>query len=234
MPRSVADATRFTPTGPHASETPQQRVARLRSAAREAKATREAGTLMDRIVERGRYVADKAHRITALTLIGATVVAGGITVFAITDLMLHNRRKRAERLAEVQAARTVPADTPTSALPAATPGAVLSTSTPSERTPAPAAQLAPRQGPWEKFKGWAMSGMTPADQEYKVAMLAHEEERKNAARLMTPVIVEATRSGQDHGDRIDRLGADDLVKGEKEAGGSTGVVGSLTGWWSGR
>ena len=82
MPRSVADATRFTPTGPHAftaapapgstGETPQQRVARLRDAARKAKDQKMAGTMMDRIVDRGRVWADRAHRITAVGLIGAT------------------------------------------------------------------------------------------------------------------------------------------------------------------
>jgi hypothetical protein len=80
-PRSVADATRFTPTGPHAftpspaaasGETPQQRVARLRDVARKVKAEKNAGTIMDRIVDRGRVWADRAHRITALGLIGAT------------------------------------------------------------------------------------------------------------------------------------------------------------------
>ena len=86
--RTVADATRFTPSGPHAftaaaaaapggGESPQQRVARLRDAARRAKAERDAGTLMDRVVERGRTWADRAHRITAVGLIGATGASPG-------------------------------------------------------------------------------------------------------------------------------------------------------------
>lgn len=82
-PRSVADATRFTATGPHAftrtspapapaapTETPQQRVARLRGAANQAKLAQV--STFDRIVDRGRIWADRAHRAVAIGLIGAT------------------------------------------------------------------------------------------------------------------------------------------------------------------
>lgn len=84
-PRSVADATRFTATGPHAftrtppapapgpaaaPETPQQRVARLRGAAKQAKLAQV--STFDRIVDRGRIWADRAHRVVAIGLIGAT------------------------------------------------------------------------------------------------------------------------------------------------------------------
>jgi len=104
MSRTVADATRFTATGPHAfsqshptsSETPQQRVARLRDAARRAKEERTAGTVFERLLDRGRTMADKAHRVVAVGLIGGTVLAGAVTVYAITDMMLFNRRRRAE------------------------------------------------------------------------------------------------------------------------------------------
>jgi hypothetical protein len=77
MPRSVADATRFTPTGPVAgtAETPQQRVARLREAAKKAKAEKMAGSFMDQLVDKGRLWADRAHRITAIGLIGATCMS---------------------------------------------------------------------------------------------------------------------------------------------------------------
>ncbi|RPB09680.1 hypothetical protein P167DRAFT_547803 [Morchella conica CCBAS932] len=85
-PRSVADATRFTATGPHAftrapptsgssgggGETPQQRVARLREAANRAKMDQVG--MFDRIVDRGRVWADRAHKVVAIGLIGATDV----------------------------------------------------------------------------------------------------------------------------------------------------------------
>lgn len=85
MARSTADATRFTQAGPYASskasaiafsspappnETPQQKVARLREAARRYKGGQESA--WDKIVTRGRGVADFAHRFTALSLIGLT------------------------------------------------------------------------------------------------------------------------------------------------------------------
>lgn len=88
-PRSVADATRFTATGPHAftrapptsgsgsggRETPQQRVARLREAANRAKMDQVG--MFDRIVDRGRIWADRAHKVVAIGLIGATGALGG-------------------------------------------------------------------------------------------------------------------------------------------------------------
>lgn len=92
MPRSATDATRFTSTTPHASakvpssttkpkappqrkpgpagETPQEKVRRLRAA---ADAARDAQvSTFDKIIVRGRVWADRAHRFTALSLIGAT------------------------------------------------------------------------------------------------------------------------------------------------------------------
>ncbi|KAM3066903.1 hypothetical protein ACMFMG_007049 [Clarireedia jacksonii] len=120
MPRSAADATRFTSTTPHASakqslskmtsamtphkqpgppgETPQQRVKRLRAAADRA---REAQiSTFDKFLVKGRVWADKAHRFTALSLIGITFVAGGVTVYALGDMMIFNRRKRTEFFAQ--------------------------------------------------------------------------------------------------------------------------------------
>jgi len=82
MPRSPADATRFTATGPHASskattidlgaapppnETPAQKVARLREASRRAKI--EQLTTWEKVVVSGRVWADRAHKVTATSLI---------------------------------------------------------------------------------------------------------------------------------------------------------------------
>ena len=80
-----ADPTLFTSTTPHASskpstvkiggkapsnETPQQKVARLREAARKAKQGQESS--FDSVVTRGRVWADRAHKFTTLSLIGLT------------------------------------------------------------------------------------------------------------------------------------------------------------------
>lgn len=115
MPRSAADATRFTATRPHAyskptstpaarlrpqnstarsttidpppsassssaastidipdpasaTETPQQKVARLRAAAARARAAQE--STFDRVLSRGRVWADRAHRVTVMGFVG--------------------------------------------------------------------------------------------------------------------------------------------------------------------
>ena len=127
MPRSPSDATRFTSTGPYAAssssfasnppathgtrisfgegppdgETPQQKIARLRNAAALAKTGKE--SRFDRVVLAGRAIADRAHRFTAISLIGFTVVSAMVATAGIGDMMLHNRRRRSEWLAEQQA-----------------------------------------------------------------------------------------------------------------------------------
>ncbi|TVY68733.1 hypothetical protein LSUE1_G005690 [Lachnellula suecica] len=125
MPRSATDATRFTSTTPHASakrqppsssvplnsntqrkpgptgETPQEKVRRLRAAADRARDAQV--STFDKVIVRGRVWADRAHRFVALSLIAATFVAGGVTVYALGDMMVHNRRKRAEFFQEQKA-----------------------------------------------------------------------------------------------------------------------------------
>ncbi|OJD40245.1 uncharacterized protein BKCO1_1000651 [Diplodia corticola] len=109
-PRSAMDATRFTATGPYAhskstkvplnsssapkNETPQQKIARLRAAAQKAKGSQV--STFDKIVAGGRVWADRAHRVTALSLIAITGIAGVVTVFALGDMIVYNRRKRRE------------------------------------------------------------------------------------------------------------------------------------------
>lgn len=82
-------------------ETPQQKIARLRAAAALAKQGKESS--FDKTVRIGRVWADRAHRVTAITLIGFTVVATVVATAGITDMMLHNRRRRKEWFAEKQA-----------------------------------------------------------------------------------------------------------------------------------
>lgn len=99
----------------------------------------------------------------------------------------------------------------------------------------PPPPLKERVGAWERLKSWAMSGMTPADQEYKTVFeKARDEERKEAERLLIPIAVEASKEGRDRSDHIDGLGADDLVKSEREKDASAGTPAGLTGWWTGR
>ena len=89
MSRSAIDATRFTATGPFANairksnnpilkyarpappgETPQQKVIRLREAARRARQI-EVSTF-DKVVSVGRVWADRIHRTTVYVLVGTT------------------------------------------------------------------------------------------------------------------------------------------------------------------
>lgn len=83
-----------------ANETPQQKIARLRKAAALARQGTE--TSFDRTVRIGRVWADRAHRFTAIGLIGLTVISGVVAVAGITDMLMHNRRRRNEWLAEQQ------------------------------------------------------------------------------------------------------------------------------------
>ncbi|QIW95762.1 hypothetical protein AMS68_001280 [Peltaster fructicola] len=122
MPKTAADATRFTATGPYASnmasstatlnpsstridfgkappnETPQQKIARLRAAAALARRPKE--DTFDKVVRIGRRWADRAHRVTALSLLGLTIVSVLVAGAGITDLVLHNRRRRRDWYAE--------------------------------------------------------------------------------------------------------------------------------------
>lgn len=124
MARSPSDATRFTSTGPYASstftsaapsattssridfgsapanESPQQKIQRLRAAAALAKQGRE--TTFDKTVRIGRVWADRAHRVTALSLIAFSILSGAVATAGITDMLMHNRRKRKEWLQQKQ------------------------------------------------------------------------------------------------------------------------------------
>lgn len=120
MPQSAYNATRFTSTTPHVSqtlnkdkfvrspripgpphETPQEKVRRLRAAA--DKARKAQISTLDRWIARGRIWADVAHTITTTTLIAASVIAGGLTAYAVTDMIIYNRRKKAEYFQEQKA-----------------------------------------------------------------------------------------------------------------------------------
>ncbi|KAK0912043.1 hypothetical protein LTR02_003151 [Friedmanniomyces endolithicus] len=83
-----------------ANETAQQKIARLRAAAALSRRGKE--TTFDSVVRVGRVWADRAHRVTALGLIGLTVVVACVATAGITDMLLHNRRRRSEWLAEQQ------------------------------------------------------------------------------------------------------------------------------------
>ncbi|MCJ1464806.1 hypothetical protein MMC07_003419 [Pseudocyphellaria aurata] len=77
---------------PGSNETPIQKVARLRAERNKMLAAQI--TLWDRIVDKGRIVADKAHRITVGGLLIFSVLVAGVAVVSITDMIIFNRKKR--------------------------------------------------------------------------------------------------------------------------------------------
>lgn len=117
MSRSPSDATRFTATEPHVStrasqinfgkappgETPQQKIARLRAAAALARLPQE--SRFDKVVRVGRVWADYAHRITVLGLMGLSVLSALVAVAGVTDMVVHNRRRRKQWYAEQEMKR---------------------------------------------------------------------------------------------------------------------------------
>ncbi len=74
LPRSSAPPSHTPPNRSSipagGEETPREKVARLRQAARAAREAKV--SQFDRVVARGRVWADRAHRVTALSLIAAT------------------------------------------------------------------------------------------------------------------------------------------------------------------
>lgn len=103
MSRSAADATRFTATGPYAharphgpayklpsfmkntsaqsppggapgQETPKQKVERLRAQARAARVA-QGSSRIDRVVDVGREVANRAHKVMVYSLIAASGIS---------------------------------------------------------------------------------------------------------------------------------------------------------------
>lgn len=70
LPSQKPSLNPTSPSTQKSPETPAQKVARLRAARFAAKYAE--APLWDRIVIRGRYVADKAHRITVYSLMGLT------------------------------------------------------------------------------------------------------------------------------------------------------------------
>lgn len=98
-----------------------------------------------------------------------------------------------------------------------------------------------------RLKEWALSGLTPPDKEGTVAVgeryAAAGKEGPAGATVVTAVghpaaethaekVVEGKEPAELRHDILNRPGADDLVKGGKAKGGSTGVLSSITGWWN--
>lgn len=114
--------------------------------------------------------------------------------------------------------------------------------------PVPAAERAraaaavpgePRPGIVAKIKTWALSGLTPPDSKYEPRLESTDEARRRADNPLDTIRGKssAVEGNQAIEVPMQREGADDLVKGGKNAepkGGSTGMLSSISGWWSGK
>ncbi|KAK2873333.1 hypothetical protein FQN49_002429 [Arthroderma sp. PD_2] len=80
-------------SGQGAQETAKEKVERLRAQAR-ANRISKSFSPMDRIVHSGRTWADRFHRAAVFSLITASGIAGALTIYSITSLIMHNRRQR--------------------------------------------------------------------------------------------------------------------------------------------
>jgi len=88
-----AQPSKLAPGGA-SQETPKQKVERLRAEARAARIARSS-SLLDRFIERGRVWADGAHKVTVFSLLAASGIAGILTIYSMSSLIIYNRRQRA-------------------------------------------------------------------------------------------------------------------------------------------
>ncbi len=77
-----------------ATETPEQRVARLRAAHLAARTARISP--LDRLMARTRYLFDSVHRLAIVGLIGFTGIAGLLTLYTSVDMLRYNRQRKVE------------------------------------------------------------------------------------------------------------------------------------------
>ncbi|PYH43421.1 cytochrome c oxidase assembly protein COX14 [Aspergillus saccharolyticus JOP 1030-1] len=75
------------------SETPKEKVERLRAQARAARLA-QSTSRVDQMIDFGRRFANKAHKTMVYTLIAASGVCGALTVYSIVSLSMYNRRQR--------------------------------------------------------------------------------------------------------------------------------------------
>ncbi|RMJ23006.1 hypothetical protein PHISP_06120 [Aspergillus sp. HF37] len=76
------------------SETPREKVERLRAQTRAARAAAAAPSGVDRMIEVGRRVANRAHKTMVYALIATSGACGVLTVYSMVSLTLYNRRQR--------------------------------------------------------------------------------------------------------------------------------------------
>ncbi|KAF6231026.1 hypothetical protein HO173_010726 [Letharia columbiana] len=190
-------------------ETAVEKVARLRQARlreREAQIT-----TWDRVVIRGRVWADRAHKTTVVSLLGFSIVAAAITGFALTDMILHNRRKRSAFYAEQRAIysqRLIEAiETEKSGMPLDEDQTLVINR---ERARVQAEEAAKERSWGKSIRGMLMGGLKGDEEEgergEKVAVPSEEEILKKLGVTQTSILERAAQADRDSGPKTTDVG----------------------------
>lgn len=190
-------------------ETAAEKVARLRQARlreREAQIT-----TWDRVVIRGRVWADRAHKVTVVSLLGFSIVAAAITGFALTDMILHNRRKRSAFYAEQRAIysqRLIEAiETEKSGMPLDEDQTLVINR---ERARVQAEEAAKERSWGKSIRGMLMGGLKGDEEEGerggKVAVPSEEEILKKLGVTQTSILERAAQADRDSAPKTTDLG----------------------------
>ena len=148
----------YPTSAPPPNETPQQKVARLREAARLAKASSEPP--LERWIASGRSVADRLHKGTVIGLISLSMICTGMAAYSLGDMMLYNRRKRREFFQEQQRNYDIALQRAVRAEEEGTLTADLALVLNKERAVRIyEEQQARKGGLWKQAKGWVFGGM---------------------------------------------------------------------------
>ncbi|RVD87480.1 uncharacterized protein DFL_001714 [Arthrobotrys flagrans] len=175
--KNRADATRFaqnirSPPVPGNGETAQQRVARLREAARRERMNQV--TTFDKVVHHGRRWADNLHRATVFTIMGFSAVTVGITVYSVYGMIGQSRSNRREYMAELAAEQ----ERQWQAWRQSEIDEIVATGV----EPEEAARLFDESEEkrrksktvWGRLKTWAYGGLTPAEETYMSRYELHD------------------------------------------------------------
>ncbi|KAL2759962.1 hypothetical protein ACRALDRAFT_2038714 [Sodiomyces alcalophilus JCM 7366] len=233
---------------PGGSETPEERVRRLRAAHEAARKAQVSG--VDKAIGTGRRFFDYAHRFTIIGLLGFTAIAGLISVYSVYDMVTYNRQRRAEF---IEAQKRIEADELASARLAfikgtATEDQIRLVEESTARAAEQGTKLPPLLAPASKFKSDSSSSTSTPLSEGQVAATTDaeaatgEEEKKSRSwwpfgsssssstteataaeqtslKDAAVAAVEKERERQQHGGPLDRIGVETAGETKKK------------GWW---
>jgi hypothetical protein len=193
----------------------------------------------------GRLVADKAHKYTAMGLIGLTVLTAMVATAGISDMVLHNRRrrnewlaqKRAEELREVAVARQAMEEG------VATQDQVLLVNR--ERAKVEAAEAKRnRSGVFRRATGWLTGGLSKEEQkggrlgagvvESEREEVLGEKEDRGVLRAVEEKVEQRRRSGEKVEEVLRPLGGPLDREAERTVNAAADAGRSWMSWITGR